>query len=233
MVQRTTPWSNLPRFRRGAFALFLTTLLLSAILADQPLATVLLLDPARFARGEALWQPLTAAFIFREGTLFGLFGTLVVQWFVAGALEQFWGTRRYLAFAIGCGVAGYLGLALFGLLVPAAHQVIVGGATPIDLSAVVAFGVVFGRRPLRLPGRLPLSPRGLALLVCGVALLSPLARGAPWPDIVPWAVSIVTALVVTTQPWRRLASSGKLRGRKTNRERNHLQVVRSGKDLLN
>jgi hypothetical protein len=223
----------LPKFHKGAFVLFLAALLLSAILADQPAAKVLLLDPAAFARGDALWAPLSANFIFAEGELFGLAGTLVVQWLLGSLLEGFWGTRRYLAFAVGCGLSGYLAMALLGLVVPAVREVQVAGTTAIDLAAVVAFGVVFGRRQLNILGLLPLSSRGLALLICCVALVSPLARGAPWPKVVPWAVSMLVALLITTQPWRRLASSGKLGGRSKARRRSHLQVVKPGKKQLN
>jgi hypothetical protein len=223
----------LPKFGRGSFVIFLVALLLSAILADQPSAKLLVLDPRAFARAEALWAPLSACFIFREGELFGLVGTLVVQWLLGSLLEGFWGTRRYLLFAIGCGLAGYLSIALLGLLLPAVQAVQVAGTTPIDLAAVVAFGVVFGRRQLNILGLLPLSSRGLALLICCVALVSPLARGAPWPKVVPWAVSMLVALLITTQPWRRLASSGKLGGRGKARRRSHLQVVKPDKSQLN
>jgi membrane associated rhomboid family serine protease len=223
----------LPKFQRGAFVIFLVALLLSAILADQPAGRALLFDPAAFARAEALWAPFTASFIFAEGELFGLAGTLVVQWLLGSLLEGFWGTRRYLLFAIGCGLAGYLVLGLLGLLLPAVREIQVAGTTAIDLSAVVAFGVVFGRRQLNILGLLPLSSRGLALLICCVALVAPLARGAPWPKVVPWAVSMLVALLVTTQPWRRLASSGKLGGRGKARKRSHLQVVKPDKSQLN
>jgi len=223
----------LPKFQRGSFLIFLVALLLSAILADQPAGRLLVLDPAAFARAEALWAPLSASFIFQEGELFGLAGTLVVQWLLGSLLEGFWGTRRYLVFAIGCGLAGYLFMALLGLLVPAVQTVQVAGTTAIDLSAVVAFGVVFGRRQLNILGLLPLSSRGLALLVCCVALASPLVRGAPWPKVVPWAVSMLVAFLITTQPWRTLASSGKLGGRGKARRRGHLKVVKPSPEQLN
>lgn len=232
-VRQPGPWSRLPKFQRGSFAIFLVALLSSAILADQTAGKLLVLDPAAFARGDALWAPLSASFIFAEGELFGLAGTLIVQWLLGSLLEGFWGTRRYLAFAVGCGLAGYLSIALLGLLVPAVQQVQVAGTTAIDLSVVVAFGVVFGRRQLNILGLLPLSSRGLALLICCVALVSPLVRGTPWPKVVPWAVSMLAALLITTQPWRRLASSGKLGGRGKARKRSHLKVVKPDKSQLN
>lgn len=232
-VRPSSPWARLPKFHKGAFTLFILALLPSAILGDQPVAAQLTLSPAGIAEGKGLWQPLTASFMFPDGDMFGLVGTLVVQWFVGGMLEGFWGTRRYVAFALGCGVAGYVAAAALGPLGVVDASVRLGGATPMDLAAVVAFGVVFGKRPLQVLGVLPLSSRTLAALICVLSLISPLARGEPWPKVVPWAVAMLAALVVTTQPWRRLSSSGKVGGRRRSKKRSHLKVVRPDDQLLN
>lgn len=219
-------FAALPKFRRGAFALFVLTVVLSAILADQPVARHLVLDPGGLFRGEGIWQPLTANFIFPEGEVGLVFGTLVVQWFIGSELEGFWGTRKYVALVLGCGIAGYLVSSVLGSFVAAIAAVPVGGATPMDLAAVAAFGVLYGKRQVRVLAVLPLSARGLAMLVLVISVLSPLARGAPWPVVLPWLVAIAGAVLVTTQPWRRLRDSGKLGGRKTRRKRAHLRVVR-------
>jgi membrane associated rhomboid family serine protease len=216
----------LPKFRRGAFVLFLVTAVLSALLADQPVGQQLVLHPGGVFSGEGIWQPLTANFVFTEGDVGLLFGTLVVQWFLGSELEGFWGLRKYVTLVIACGIAGYLFSSVLGVFVPAVAAVPVGGATPMDLAAVAAFGVVLGKRPLRVLAILPLTARGLAILVLTLSVLSPLARGAPWPVIIPWLVAIAGAVLVTTQPWRRLRDSGKLGGRKNKRNKGHLRVVR-------
>ena len=217
----------LPRFGKGAFVLFLVTAVLSALLADQPVGALLVLQPGGVFSGEGVWQPLTANFVFTEGEVGRLLGTLVVQWFLGSELERYWGTRKYVTLVVGCGVAGYTVSSLLAVFVPAVAAVTVGGSTPIDLAAVAAFGVVMGKRPLRVLAILPLSARGLAMLILGLSLLSPLARGAPWPVLVPWLVAIAGAVLVTTQPWRRLRDSGKLGGRKKKRKHGHLRVVRA------
>ncbi len=232
-VATRSAFAGLPRFQRGAFALFVTAALVTAMLGDQPVGRTLLLHPAGLSRGEGLWQPLTAAFIFPEGQGGGLVFTLVVQWFLASSLESFWGTRKYLALVLGCSLAGYVCTALLGLVVPAVAAVSIGGAAPLDLAAVVAFGVVYGRRPMQLLGFVPLSARGIAALAVAVAILSPLARGAGWPEILPHLVSMGCALGVTTQPWRRLRSSGKVRMGRAGRKSRHLKVVSDDRQLLN
>lgn len=224
--------ARLPRFRRGAFSIFLITAICSALLADQPIAAELLLLPSRVLAGETLWSPLTALFMFPNGSVGLVLGTLFVQWLVGGQLEDFWGTKKYLGFVIGCALFGHAVSVGLAALVTDVASTPLGGATAMDLAAVSAFGVVFGKRPLSLAGVVPLSSRGLAALIAALTVVSPLVRGAPWPVVLPWLAAIAAALAVTTQPWRRLRSSGKLGGRKNGR-RSHLKVVRPDRTLLN
>lgn len=232
-VARNPLLSRLPRFHRGAFGLFLVTVLLTMLLADQPLGDRLVLHPGEVIRGEGLWQPLTANFVYPEGRVGLVLGTLLAQWFLAGHLEGYWGTRKYLALVIGCGVAGHVASVLLALGVPQVAEVIVGGATPMDLAAVVAFGAFMGARPLSLGGVLPLSGRTLAIIIAVLSVVSPLARGAPWPVIVPGVVSMLVALLVVTQPWRRLRNSGKVGSRRRKPQAAHLRVIRPDDELLN
>lgn len=233
-VARNPLLSRLPRFHRGAFGLFLVTVLLTMLVADRPLGDALVLHPGAVLRGEGLWQPLTANVVYPEGRVGLVLGTLLVQWFLAGHLEGYWGTRKYLVLVVGSGVAGYAASVLLALGVPAVADTVVGGATPMDLAAVVGFGAFMGERPLSLGGVLPLRARTLAIVIAVLAVVSPLARGAPWPVVVPGVVAMLVALLVVTQPWRRLRKSGKVggRGRKPKKAA-HLRVIRPDDELLN
>lgn len=225
--------SRLPRFHRGALGLFLVTALVTMLVADQPLGDALVLHPGAVLRGEGPWQLLTANFVFPDGRVGLVFGTLLVQWFLAGHLEGYWGTRKYLVLVVGSGVAGYAAAVLLALAVPEVAETIVGGSTPMDLAAVVGFGALMGARPLALGGVLSLSSRTLAIIIAVLSVVSPLARGAPWPVVVPGVVAMLVALVVVTQPWRRLRKSGKVGGRGRKKKAAHLRVIRPDDDLLN
>ncbi|MBL8971490.1 MAG: hypothetical protein JNK56_12955 [Myxococcales bacterium] len=221
-MARPSILAGLPRFHRGGFWLFVIAAATSALLADHPLAPQLLLD-RHFAADLALWQPLTAIALFPEGQLAGLVGTLLLQWFIGGHLEERWGTARYLTFILLPALAGYLALGLLGLAVPLALAVPTGGTLPADLAAVVGFGVVFARQPVQLFGALPISGRGLAGLVTALMLMGPLLRGA-WPHAVPVAVAAAVALGLAWR-WRTPPSSGKVAARAGGRKPNHLRVV--------
>lgn len=220
----TSILSGLPKFQRGAFWLFVVTLISSAVLADQPVAASLVLGPP-FADQFALWQPLSAILLFPDGTLAGLVGTLLLQWFLGGHLEARWGTARYLTFAVGSAVFGYLVLGLLGMAVPAALAAPHGGTVPADIAAIVGFGVVYGRTQMQLFGALPISSRGVASVLTCVLVLAPLLRGN-WPDSVPLAAAAALAGLLAWR-WRASGDSGRVapRGNKKQRPR-HLEVVK-------
>ena len=230
-VARPSIIAGLPKFQRGSFWLFVVATAASALIADQPFAADLTLN-ARFFLDLALWQPLSAIFVFPEGQLSGLIGTLAIQWFVGSQLEAIWGPRRYLTLVLGAAVLGYLALALLGLAAPGALAFPTGGTAPADLAAVVGFGVIFGRQPVHLFGALPISARGLAGLVAALMLLGPLLRGH-WPQAIPAAVAALGALLLAAR-WRSPPTSGKVAARDGRRPR-HLKVVDAGRrdKLLN
>ena len=214
---------RLPRFERGGFAVLLAAGVATALLADQPLGRQLVLDTPALAREASWWRVVSAWLVFPEGHAGGILLTLGAQWFLGGPLERFWGTRRYLLLVLAGAMAGYLALALLAVS-GLAPPVVAGGTTPVDLVTVTAFGVAMGRERVDLLGVLPMGARGLAVLIGVVTLLGPLARGEPWAAAVPGAVAVLVALLVTTQPWRKLGRSGSLGRRR--RRRGHLEVVR-------
>lgn len=227
----TSPLSALPRFQRGAFGLFVVATALSAFVSDLPAAGRLLLGRP-FLDDLALWQPLSAALLYPDGRLAGLFGTLAVQWFVGSPVEARVGTARYLGLVLGCAALGYLALGLLGLAVPEALLVAQGGATPADLAAATAFGVLFAGQTLSLFGALPLKSQGLAALVVGLALVGPLVRG-DWPAAVPGLFAALAAMLVARR-WRAPASSGKVGPRRGGGKRpRHLRVVDGREQYLN
>jgi membrane associated rhomboid family serine protease len=222
-VARSSILAGLPKFTRGGFWLLVIAASASALLADHPLAGQFLLN-GRFTAELALWQPLSAVLLYPDGQLGGLIGTLLIQWFIGGRLEELWGTSRYLTFILAAAVLGYLAAGLLGLAVPAALAYPLGGTLPADLAAVVGFGVLFNRQPLQLFGALPISARGLAGLVIALSLLGPLLRGA-WPMTIPLAVAALCALALAWR-WRTPPSSGKVATRAGKPRKNHLRVVK-------
>ncbi len=226
-----------PRFRRGAFFLFVAVFVVSLLLGDRPLAVQLVLVPARFVSGEGLWAPLTAGFLFPEAHLAALAFTLLVQWLFGSPLEGFWSTRRYLIMVSTSTVVGYALTGLLALWVDAVAALPhVSGATPLDLATATAFGVVFARQEYRLFGMQPIKGGVLAAFTVLLVLALPVARAGgleAWPALLPSVFSVLTALLFVLQPWRGKGKSGNIGGRKKRKNAPNLRVVRKADDMLN
>lgn len=226
-----------PRFRRGAFFLFVTVFAVSLLVGDRPLAGELALRPLQFASGEGLWAPLTAGFLFPDAQMAALAFTLLVQWFFGSPLEGFWGTRRYVAMVLTSVVVGYAATGVLALWVPAVAAVsAISGATPLDLASTTAFGVVFAKEDYHLFGMHPIKGRVLAAFTVLLVLALPVARAgglSAWPVLLPSVFAVLVALLFVTQPWRRKGKSGNIGGRKKRKNAPHLRVVRGADDMLN
>jgi hypothetical protein len=230
----------LPRFRRGAFALFALTFFVTMLLGDRgSVSEAFTLQPDELLAGRHWWTPVTALFRYPEGLgLLGLVLTLAIQWGLGSRLEGFWGTTRYLLMVLVAGLVGYAGVIALGAVMPAAATLDYAGPSPIDTAAVVAFGWVFARQRMQL-GSAEISP----LLVVGIAAplsvtFAPLmaaVAGTPitqtWPMLIPGVLAAVVATLFV-QPWQKRPNSGKV-GRTEQRGQTHLRVVRTPEDMLN
>lgn len=230
----------LPRFRRGAFALFALTFLVTLLLGDRSaVADVTTLVPAEVLAGRGWWTPLTALFRYPEGLgMLGLLWTLIVQWVLGSRLDGFWGPTRYLIMVLIAGLVGYGGAVGLAALMPELGALAHGGPGPIDTAAIVAFGWVFAGERLQL-GSAEISPTlvaGIAApLTIGFPMLVAVVAGTPvgwaWAALIPGALAAVVATLFV-QPWRKRENSGKV-GRETRRDQPHLRVVRTADDMLN
>lgn len=225
----------MPRFRRGAFALFATTFLVSLLLGDRmAFVSVLALDIGGVLSGHGLWQPLTAMFLYVDAGLAALLGTLLVQWFFGSPLEGFWSTRRYLTMVLVSGLLGHLVCVLAGLWVPQISNVVLAGALPLDAATTTAFAIIYARQRYTLFGAAPIQGRVLAGFVLVLLLGLPLASGFSFVAVLPGVVAALSAALFALQPWRRGPKSGTVtRAKKRSKKASHLKVVRSVDDLLN
>src|SRR5260370_3544242 len=107
---------GVPPLTRGVKWLGIVTLavsVLAAVLRDGALIAQVVFVPAALVRG-SIWTPFTYTFLNPEpiSLLFGL----LALWLIGAALEQRWGTRRFVTFYFLCSAAGALATAAVGLL---------------------------------------------------------------------------------------------------------------------
>lgn len=227
----------LPRFRAGAFWLFALVFVTTLLLGDQAFVEQYVpLDPARIVEAQQLWSPLTASFLDAGAFFGGVALTLLIQWFLGGPLEGFWGTKKYLLLVVPAAVFGYALTAGLAFATPIYAQLDpMSGPLALNVATLTAFTVVFGKTPYR-PFEIGAPLKGW--MVGGMALLLlfaiPLFERVHWATLTPAVGAALVALLVTTQPWRAVKKSGKVaRSKGRSKERSHLRLVKDADDLLN
>ncbi|MGB1699733.1 MAG: hypothetical protein ACPHRO_07260 [Nannocystaceae bacterium] len=225
----------LPRFRRGAFSVFVAVFFVSMLLGDRPVAKVLELELASALRGEHLWQLFTTMFVDPVVGGGALLTCLGVQWFCGSALEGFWSARRYLLMVLSCSTLGYAGAVGVAAIAPDMIRLrVLSGSLPLEMAAVVGFGFVFANASYVPPlGVAPVKGKLLAPFIALVLFSVPVLSGSPPFAMIPALLSGLCAALFVTQPWRRIVSADRLRRRAKQDAGRHLRVVRGPDDMLN
>ncbi|MEM1110131.1 MAG: rhomboid family intramembrane serine protease [Planctomycetota bacterium] len=134
--------------------------------------------------GGQVWRFFTYQFL--HGGLFHILFNMIGLFFFGPLMEQWWGSKRFLAFYLLCGSCGALVYALFAIAAPG---VIFGGGDPGGVQLIGASGAVYGilaacatlfphQRVQLLFPPIPLSMRTMALIFLGLSALSVIAGSA-------------------------------------------------------
>jgi membrane associated rhomboid family serine protease len=124
-----------------------------------------------------LWRLVTWV-LYETDALPLVFACLTLYW-VGSDLARSWGARRFLLFYFGVAVAAAALTTLLGLVWPAVAAIPQGGSWPVLDALVVAWGLQYGHREIRLYGVARLTGRQLVWLTIGVTVLYALFRGLP------------------------------------------------------
>lgn len=129
--------------------------------------------------GLQLWRWVT--YQFCHAGFLHLFFNMLGLYFFGPLLEQWWGSRRYLAFYLLCGVSGAVIFTLLhfvpGLIDTSPHTSLVGASGSL-FGILAAAAVLYPHhRVMLLFPPIPMSMRTMALIFLGIAAVSILAGG--------------------------------------------------------
>lgn len=146
-----------------------------------------------------LWQLVTTALIpvQPDGALdfINLLFQGLMLWMFLPALENWWGKKRFLKFALWTTLAGTIVGTLVGLALPGVH--VVSGLDPFVFAGVIAFGVLFKDREVRFFGAVPMTGKHLTIgMTAFVALF--IVIGQQWAEGAAMAAAVLLALGLTT-----------------------------------
>ena len=130
-------------------------------------AYYLSLVPELVVTGFAFWQLATYAFMHYEPMHFVFNG--LTLWFMGTALENIWGTKRFLQYYFICAAGGGLVGVLFGYLTGDTRTPTVG-SSGAGFGLLVAFGVLFAEQTIVF-FIFPLKAKYAAMILCAVQFL--------------------------------------------------------------
>ena len=133
-------------------------------------APTLLLIPYATLNGLEIWRPFTALLV-AIAPMEVIFGALIV-YSIGGALEQGWGSRRFLVVALGIPFLAEMATLATYLILPLTSQVAYHGASMVLSTIWIAYGLraAFSRQLLNFWGT-PIKGETFALIGVGFVAL--------------------------------------------------------------
>lgn len=98
-----------------------------------------------------LWQPLS--YMFMHANLTHIFFNMFNLWMFGAAMENFWGTKRFLTYYLACGI----GAGLLYMLLPGMHVTV--GASAAVYGLLLAFGMTFPNQYIYLYFLMPIKTK--------------------------------------------------------------------------
>ncbi|ACY12780.1 rhomboid family intramembrane serine protease [Haliangium ochraceum] len=163
---------------------------------------------------------LASAALFELDFVSLLFHGLML-WMFLPTLERWWGTKKFLLFALWTLLAGNLGGVLAGLVF---GPVPLAGLDPFIFASIIAFGILYANQPVQFFGVLPLTGKQMMIGISAFVALF-VVLGQQWVVGASYVAAMLTAAALV---------SGKLHPRllylrwKQRRARRHLAVLRGG-----
>ena len=126
----------------------------------------------RATRGLQLWRWVTYQFVHAH--VWHLVFNMIALYFFGPLMERWWGSRRYLAFYLLCGISGAV---LYALLVPFLGPGFMVGASGSIFGILAGAALVAPDQTVLFMMFLPMKLRTLALILMGVAAYTVFTAG--------------------------------------------------------
>ena len=168
-----------------------------------------------------VWQLVTSPFL--EPDIVGLLFQGFALWMFLPALERWWGTKRFLMFALYTSVAGTLAGTLVGFLAGGTLSLhYVAGLDPFVFGGIVAYGILFSTQQVQFFGVLPMTGKQLTWGIIGFVALFILV-GQLWVEGAAMVAAVILSWMMVSD---RFAPRLWLLKAKQRRMRRHLSVVK-------
>ncbi len=158
----------------AVFLLDFAVSLFSPGLLDRPFALV----PIQVAHG-AIWQLVTYLFLHSLGfPFFHLIFNMLALWMFGQAVEQTWGTRRFVRYYFVCGIGAGICVVIANLLFGNPRQPTIGASGAI-YGVLLAFGMLFPDQTVLMNFLFPIKAKYLVMIYGAIAFFGSFQTQSP------------------------------------------------------
>lgn len=173
----------------------------------EPILVFLNLVPFDVARRGEIWQLVTYMFLHSAGSISHILFNMLALWMFGAAIEQTWGTRRFLQYYFICGIGAGICVVLANLVFGDPYQHVIGASGAI-YGLLLAFGMLFPEQEILIMFLFPVKAKYMVMIFGAIAFLSSFQAGGTVSNLAHLGGMLVGFIYIRTQfPARRLPGS--------------------------
>jgi membrane associated rhomboid family serine protease len=173
----------------------LQLLFVDSTLAGKPILLWFNLSPSDvLPRGE-IWQLVT--YMFLHASITHILFNMLTLWMFGAAVEQTWGTRRFLQFYFICGIGAGICVVLANLVFGTDQRTI--GASGAIYGVLLAFGMLFPETEILLMFLFPIKAKYAVMIFGAIAFLGSLQGGGTVSNLAHLGGMLVGYLYIRQQ----------------------------------
>jgi membrane associated rhomboid family serine protease len=173
----------------------LQLLFVDSTLAGKPILLWFNLMPSDVLRRGEIWQLVT--YMFLHASIGHILFNMLTLWMFGAAVEQTWGTRRFLQFYFICGIGAGICVVVANLIFGTDQRTI--GASGAIYGVLLAFGMLFPDTEILLMFLFPIKAKFAVMIFGAIAFLGSLQGGGTVSNVAHLGGMLVGYLYIRQQ----------------------------------
>ncbi len=208
---RSRPALSFPSFPPGVKWLVLTNIAVYLVyffgswMRGEPIFNSLLLVPGQVIHG-AVWQLFTYLFLHSLTSFAHILFNMLTLWMFGAAIEETWGTKRFLQYYFLCGVGAGICVVLVNLAIGNPNQPTLGASGAI-YGLLLAFGMLFPDQTVLIGFLFPIKAKYMVMIFGAIAFLASFQPGSTVSNLAHLGGMIFGFIYIKTQFGSRRARS--------------------------
>jgi len=169
-----------------------------SMLADRPIFLALNLMPLAVVKHLAIWQLVTYMFLHSTGGVGHILFNMLALWMFGAAVEQTWGTRRFVQYYFICGIGAGICVVVANLIFGDPYQRVIGASGAI-YGLLLAFGMLFPDQEILLMFLFPIKAKYLVMIFGAIAFISSFQTSGTVSNLAHLGGMLVGFIYIRTQ----------------------------------